>query len=159
MPGGAVPPAGTTDVDRVEAPITWKAYLMCTMGAFGGMLFGYDSGYISGVLAMDFFINMLTGKPIPGPNASQAELDDFVVPTGHKTLIVSILSAGTFFGAIIAGDFADWIGRRLTVILGCFIYGIGCVMQTATTSLGLLVAGRLVSVSLVCLFLMQCQAP
>ena len=94
---------------------------------------------------MDYFINMMTGKPIPGADASAAELAAFVIPTSHKTLIVSILSAGTFFGAIIAGDSADWIGRRLTVILGCFIYGIGCILQTIATSLGLLVAGRLIA--------------
>ncbi|KAH7370935.1 general substrate transporter [Rhexocercosporidium sp. MPI-PUGE-AT-0058] len=136
---------GTADTGRVEAPVTWKSYLMCVFAAFGGVFFGYDSGYISGVLAMNFFINMLTGKPIPGAGASAAELAAFVIPTSHKTLIVSILSAGTFFGAIIAGDSADWIGRRLTVIAGCFIYGIGCILQTIATSLGLLVAGRLIA--------------
>lgn len=40
---------------RVEAPITLRGYLMCVFAAFGGILFGYDSGYISGVLGMNFF--------------------------------------------------------------------------------------------------------
>ncbi len=49
MPGGAVMPnAGTADLNRVEAPVTMKAYLMCVFASFGGILFGYDSGYISG---------------------------------------------------------------------------------------------------------------
>ncbi|CAL3967780.1 unnamed protein product, partial [Diplocarpon coronariae] len=74
-----------------------------------------------------------------------AELDAFVIPTSDKTLIVSILSAGTFFGAIIAGDLSDWYGRRFTVIAGCFVYGIGVILQTISTTLGLLVAGRLVA--------------
>lgn len=142
MAGGFV---GTADASRVEAPVTWKSYLMCCFAAFGGICFGYDSGYISGVLAMDYFIHMMTGIPIPGPNASIAETAAFVIPTGHKTLIVSILSAGTFFGALIAGDLADWYGRRFTVIAGCVIYGAGCIMQTASTALGLLVAGRLIA--------------
>ncbi len=136
---------GTADTGRIEAPTTWKSYLMCVFAAFGGVFFGYDSGYISGVLAIDYFINMMTGKPIPGAGASAAEIAGFVIPTPHKTLIVSILSAGTFFGAIIAGDLSDWFGRRLTVIAGCFVYGIGCILQTASTSLGLLVAGRLIA--------------
>ncbi|KAK6583543.1 hypothetical protein PZA11_003273 [Diplocarpon coronariae] len=143
--GGAAVVTATADTARVEAPTTWKSYLMCVFAAFGGVFFGYDSGYISGVLAMDYFINMLTGKPIPGPGASQAELDAFVIPTSDKTLIVSILSAGTFFGAIIAGDLSDWYGRRFTVIAGCFVYGIGVILQTISTTLGLLVAGRLVA--------------
>jgi len=34
--------------ERIEAPITFKAYLMCGFAAFAGILFGYDSGYING---------------------------------------------------------------------------------------------------------------
>jgi hypothetical protein len=60
MPGGAVisAPEETIpqDASRVEAPVTAKAYLMCAFAAFGGIFFGYDSGYISGVLGMKQFI-------------------------------------------------------------------------------------------------------
>jgi MFS family permease len=105
----------------------------------------YDSGYISGVLGMNYFIALFTGLPIPGPNASAAETAAFVIPSPHKSLIVSILSAGTFFGAVMAGDLADWYGRRTTIILGCITYGIGCILQTASSSLGLLIAGRLIA--------------
>lgn len=55
MPGGAVI-SGPVDATRVEAPVTFKAYLMCAFAAFGGIFFGYDSGYINGVLGMDYFI-------------------------------------------------------------------------------------------------------
>ncbi|TGO10156.1 hypothetical protein BTUL_0143g00270 [Botrytis tulipae] len=137
--------AGTTDVARIEAPVTAKAYMMCAFASFGGILFGYDSGYISGVMGMNYFINLYTGKPIPGPGASAAEKAAFVLPASDKSLITSILSVGTFFGAILAGDMADWIGRRTTVILGCFIFIIGVILQTASSGLGLLVAGRLVA--------------
>lgn len=57
MPGGAVPSAGVVDARRIEAPVTVKAYLMCAFAAFGGIFFGYDSGYISGVLGMNYFIS------------------------------------------------------------------------------------------------------
>lgn len=143
MGGGAF--ITTASTGRVEAPVTWKSYLMCAMGAFGGILFGYDSGYISGVLAMNYFIHMLTGIPIPGANATAAETAAFVIPTGNKTLIVSILSAGTFFGAIVAGDLADWYGRRTTVIGGCIIYAIGCILQAAAAGLALMVVGRVIA--------------
>lgn len=56
MPGGAVSPVGSVDARRVEAPVTVKTYLMCAFAAFGGIFFGYDSGYISGVLGMEYFI-------------------------------------------------------------------------------------------------------
>lgn len=43
MAGGVVV-QGTTDVGRVEAPVTIKAYLICAFAAFGGIFFGYDTG-------------------------------------------------------------------------------------------------------------------
>lgn len=34
----------TGDISRVEAPVTFRGYLLCAFAAFGGILFGYDSG-------------------------------------------------------------------------------------------------------------------
>ncbi|KAF9225038.1 MFS transporter [Gyrodon lividus] len=133
MPGGAVGFTGPIDVNRVEAPVTLKAYLLCAFAAFGGIFFGYDSGYINGVTGSSVFIQL-----IEGPTATQ-------LSGPHNSLITSILSAGTFFGALIAGDCADWYGRRPTIIAGCVIYVIGCVLQAASHGLGLIVAGRLVA--------------
>lgn len=72
-----------------------------------------------------YFIHLYQGLPYPGPNATKAELDAFTLPAWKKSLITSILSAGTFFGAIMAGDIADWIGRRTTIIIGCVVFMIG----------------------------------
>lgn len=145
MPGGGVTLVGATNVDRVEAPVTVKAYLMCAFAAFGGIFFGYDSGYISGVMGMDYFIHLLTGLDPPPAGATADEKAYFTLPSWKKSLITSILSAGTFFGALIAGDLADFIGRRITIIAGCFIFIVGVILQTASSNLGLLVAGRLIA--------------
>jgi len=48
--------------DRIEAPVTLRGYLLCVFAAFGGILFGYDSGYINGVLGMNFFKQQFGGK-------------------------------------------------------------------------------------------------
>lgn len=128
--------ATTQDVERIEAPVTWKAYLICAFASFGGIFFGYDSGYINGVLGSKIFIHAVEGPAFDKLSES------------NTSLIVSILSCGTFFGAIIAGDVADWIGRKWTVILGCLIYMIGVVVQMITgagDALGAIVAGRLIA--------------
>ncbi|KIJ07626.1 hypothetical protein PAXINDRAFT_102877, partial [Paxillus involutus ATCC 200175] len=124
---------GPVDVNNIEAPVTVKAYLLCAFAAFGGIFFGYDSGYINGVTGSSVFIQI-----IEGPGATK-------LSGAHNSLITSILSAGTFFGALIAGDCADWFGRRPTIIAGCVIYTIGCVLQVASHGLALIVAGRLVA--------------
>lgn len=50
--GGDIVITGTTDTSRVEAPVTVRAYLICAFAAFGGIFFGYDTGWMSGVLGM-----------------------------------------------------------------------------------------------------------
>lgn len=152
---------GTSNVDRVEAPVTLKAYMLCVFASFGGIFFGYvflflspwstpehplfslplppslcivnsahiryDSGYMNGVLGMRYFITLHTGlDPATTPEGQ------FTLPAWQKSLITSVLSAGTFFGALIAGDMADIIGRRWTVISGCAIFIIGNILQTAS---------------------------
>lgn len=67
------------------------------------------------------------------------------LPSSTRSLITSILSAGTFIGAVLAGDLADWYGRRTTIIGGCVIFMIGVILQTAATGWKLLVAGRAIA--------------
>jgi MFS transporter, SP family, sugar:H+ symporter len=144
MAGGAIVVHGTADINRVEAPVTMKAYLICAFAAFGGIFFGYDTGWMSGVLAMPYFITLYTG--LPSPPASDAQLvSEFHLTAQDQSLTTSILSAGTFFGAIIAGDIADFIGRRPTIILGCLVFIVGCILEIASTSLGLMVPGRFIA--------------
>jgi SP family sugar:H+ symporter-like MFS transporter len=145
MPGGGVILTAPIDVSRIEAPVTWKAYVMCAFAAFGGIFFGFDSGYINGVMGMRYFVHEFTHLPYPPVNPTDAQKANFVIPAWRQSLIVSILSAGTFFGALIAGDIADFIGRRTTVIMGCGIFSVGVVLQVASTGYSLLIAGRLIA--------------
>ncbi|KAF4312231.1 Sugar/inositol transporter [Botryosphaeria dothidea] len=126
---------------RVEAPVTVKAYLLCVFAAFGGILFGYDSGYISGVLGMSRFKKEFGHPGSTDENAA----DGYLYHTWEKSLITSILSAGTFFGALFAGSLADWIGRRTTVVAGCGVFAVGVILQVASAAVNLLVAGRLIA--------------
>jgi SP family sugar:H+ symporter-like MFS transporter len=102
---------------------------------------GFDSGYIGGVLGMRSFQKQF-GRPVP---VSDAAPGGFNITTGQKSLITSILSAGTFFGALFAGSLADWIGRRLTIISACLVFIVGVIIQITATSVGGLVAGRTVA--------------
>lgn len=103
---------------------------------------------MSGVLGMPYFITLYTGLQYDYEAGRPVDVDptQFGLPSSTKSLMTSILSCGTFFGALIAGDLADFIGRRPTIILGCVVFSIGCIFEIASTNqVALFVMGRLVS--------------
>jgi sugar porter (SP) family MFS transporter len=110
------------------------AILIGLFVAFGGILFGYDTGTIGGIIAMPFwkkqFSTGFTDKN--GPN----------VTSSQSSLIVSILSAGTFFGALGAAPFGDFLGRKLGLLASILVFTFGVILQTAATHIPLFVAGR-----------------
>lgn len=85
----------TLEVDPAEAPATLATIYMCAFAAVGGMFYGYDTGYVNGIIGMKYFIHAFTGLPYPPETPEEL----FTVPSSRKSLIVSILSAGTFVGA------------------------------------------------------------
>ncbi|OCK78589.1 general substrate transporter [Lepidopterella palustris CBS 459.81] len=110
----------------------WPAICIGLFVAFGGVLFGYDTGTISGILAMPYWLGEFT---TPG--------NDGKLTASQNSLIVSILSAGTFFGALFAAPLADIVGRRLGLMLATgVVFNLGVVLQTAATSQPLFIAGR-----------------
>jgi SP family sugar:H+ symporter-like MFS transporter len=61
----------------------------------------------------------------------------------QDSLIVSILSAGTFFGALTASPFGDLMGRRLGLMISAgAVFNLGVILQTASTRQPLFIAGR-----------------
>ncbi|KAF1999388.1 general substrate transporter [Amniculicola lignicola CBS 123094] len=104
--------------------------------AFGGVLFGYDTGTIGGILGMKFWRDEFSTGFI---NPTDNQLD---VTADQTSEIVSILSAGTFFGALFASPVADFVGRRLGLVVSCVIFCVGVILQTAATAIPMFVAGR-----------------
>ncbi|KAI2635014.1 general substrate transporter [Xylaria nigripes] len=148
MAGGAISAGGAAGLAHVEAPVTFKAYMICAFAAFGGIFFGYDTGWMGGVLAMPYFITLYTGHPYDYVNGVPIGVskEEFVIPSSLASLFTSILSLGTFLGALVGGDIADFIGRRLTIIGGCVVFTIGCILEIASTNQEVLfVFGRLIA--------------
>lgn len=118
-----------------EAGKAWPAIAVGAFVAFGGVLFGYDTGTISGILAMPYFDDHFS----TGYRDANGEL---TISPSQQSAIVSILSAGTFFGALGSPALADHIGRRFALIVSSFVFILGVIFQTAAVSLPLFLAGR-----------------
>ncbi|EKD18447.1 putative glucose transporter rco-3 [Drepanopeziza brunnea f. sp. 'multigermtubi' MB_m1] len=104
--------------------------------ATGGLLFGYDTGIISGILAMKAFRDEFS--------TGYVDLHDHLpnVSPAQSSVIVAILSAGTFFGALLAAPMGDKLGRRISLIIAVAIFAIGTLLQTVALAIMLLVWGR-----------------
>jgi len=62
--------------------------------AFGGILFGYDTGTINGIKDMKDWLRTF-GRPTTD---LQHHPTGYFITSAQESLVVSILSAGTFFG-------------------------------------------------------------
>ncbi len=99
-------------------------YLAAVFAALGGLLFGYDTGVISG--AELFFRN------------------DFTLSTFALEVIVSGVLAGAAVGALTGGRLADLFGRRKLLITTAIIFAAGAILCAAAQSAQMLVAGRII---------------
>ncbi|KAH9888510.1 AmMst-1 [Cubamyces lactineus] len=113
----------------------FSSIVMTAFAAFGGILFGYDTGIISGILAMDDWIKTF------GQSDSNSATG-YSLPTSRESLIVSILSAGTFLGALAGAPIADTLGRRKSILLSCIVFSLGVGLQTGAATLATFVIGR-----------------
>lgn len=67
------------------------------------------------------------------------------ITTLQQSLVVSVLSIGTFLGALLGAPVADIIGRKWGVVLSTLVFDVGVAMQVASTGLGLFIAGRIIA--------------
>lgn len=106
---------------------------MALFAAFGGFLYGYDTGYISGVKEMPYWLQVF-GVPESSGR--------YILTTANDSLVTSILSVGTFTGALLAYPFGDILGRRWGVIAACAVFCVGVALQTASTTIPVFAVGR-----------------
>lgn len=93
-----------------------------TVAALGGLLFGYDTGVMSGAL---LFI---------GP--------EFDMNSHEEGWVTSMLLVGAAFGALVAGRVADALGRRKMLILGGCVFVLGSIWCALADSVFMLALAR-----------------
>src|SRR5882757_7679700 len=99
-------------------------YIAALFAALGGLLFGYDTGVISGAL---IFIKR-----------------EFGLTTTAEEVVVSGVLLGATIGAIFGGKAADLFGRRRVLLVTAAIFGIGALASAAAPSPTILIISRVV---------------
>ncbi|XP_070556195.1 solute carrier family 2, facilitated glucose transporter member 10-like isoform X2 [Ptychodera flava] len=107
-----------------DGKITGYLVLASIMAAFGGILFGYDIGIISGAM-----LQLQT---------------EFQLTCLNQEVVVCALLLGALIGSIVGGVIIDAIGRRLTIIINAGIFIVGALIITLASSYVTLVIGRLI---------------
>src|SRR6266446_4112280 len=100
------------------------ATLITLVAALGGLLFGFDTGVISGAL---LFI-----------------IPEFHLGAAAQGLVVGIVTLGALAGALLGGAAADAVGRRPTNIAGGATFIIGSLVSAAAPDVATLIVGRFV---------------
>ena len=99
-------------------------YVAATIAALNGVLFGFDTGVISGAL---LFIDK-----------------SFGLSNSTTEIIVSATLVGAIVGAAAGGRLADRLGRRRLMLGGACVFFVGSLLMAFAPSVPVLVAGRLV---------------
>jgi sugar porter (SP) family MFS transporter len=96
--------------------------LVAGVAAVGGLLFGYDTGVISGAILY-----------IRG---------EFAMSASTEGVVVGVVTLGALAGALGAGVLADAVGRRMTNITAGLLFLVSSLVSAFAPSVDTLVAGR-----------------
>ncbi|GAA0138523.1 transporter [Lithospermum erythrorhizon] len=126
MEGGIHPVETTAFKDCIS--LAWKnpyVLRLAFSAGIGGLLFGYDTGVISGAL---LYIR---------DEFSSVDRNTFL-----QEAIVSTAVAGAIIGAAIGGWLNDKYGRRTAILIADFLFFLGAVIMASAPSPTLLIVGR-----------------
>ena len=101
-----------------------NVFLIAIVAATGGLLFGFDTGVISGALP---FLK------------EYWELSDKTVEWVTTTVLL-----GAVLGAIGSGKLSDFLGRKKMIIVNAVIFSIGALGCAFATSISMLIVMRIV---------------
>ena len=119
-----MPDKEVVEVSDAHLRRTRFVHIAAFFAALGGLLFGYDTGVISGAL---IFIKR-----------------DFGLTTAAEEIVVSGVLLGATIGAIIGGRMADRFGRRRVLLVTAAIFGVGALASAVAPSPTVLILSRIV---------------
>src|SRR5476651_575540 len=89
-------------------------YRICLVATLGGVLFGYDTAVISGVV-----------------DALKAHFHLEAIPLGS---VIGSALIGCIIGVLVAGKLTDWAGRRAVLMLSAVLFLVSALACTITNT-------------------------
>ncbi|KAI1371743.1 general substrate transporter [Hypoxylon crocopeplum] len=141
---GASPTTGVTQEQSTpdatpvkQQKVTFLSIFLGVVASIGGFMFGYVSGQISGFFSMPDFAQRFGQSNANG---------DYEFSAARQGAIVGLLPVGCLLGALIAGQLADVLGRRLAISLSALWSCVGIVIEISSqTAWAQFAVGRLVT--------------
>jgi len=117
----------------------YRVYFLTTVAYMGSLLFGYDTGVMSSVLALHSF---KVDFGLPTDSTGFASQKNAHIAQN----VVSLLTAGCFFGAIFAAVLNNKYGRKNSLIGFTVIFLLGAIIQvTSLHHISQMYGGRFVA--------------
>ena len=111
--------------NNVKSEVNGFVYIAVAIAAIGGLLFGYDTGVISGAI---LFIK------------KQFSLSDTM-----EEIVVSSVLVGAIIGAFMGGTLTNRFGRRRPIILAGIIFTVSAIGTALAPTVAWLIAARIAS--------------
>ncbi|EMR65937.1 putative sugar transporter protein [Eutypa lata UCREL1] len=110
----------------------FKVFRIALFACIGGVLYGYNQGMFSGVLAMPSF---------------QAHMGEYTSNQTKKGWLTAILELGAWIGTLLSGFLAEAISRKYGILVAVTVFVVGVVIQATAQSGGpqVILAGRFVT--------------
>ncbi len=112
------------DKDKTSGKNPFFIYVAAALSALSGMLFGYDTGVISGAI-------LFIAKA-------------FSLSSTLQEIVVSAVLLGAVAGAALGGKLADSWGRRKVIIVAGFVFAFGAIGTAVVPTVFWLITGRVV---------------
>jgi sugar porter (SP) family MFS transporter len=111
--------------NKTKSKVKGFVYVAVGVAALGGLLFGYDTGVISGAI---IFIKK-----------------DFSLSATMEEIVVSSVLVGAVLGAVIGGGLTDRFGRRKMIILAGIVFTVSAIGTAWAPTVDWLIPGRMIS--------------